>query len=197
MLSRAAAPLTLTETLWLVVVVVVAASILLSQWRSSDEAATSDVSSDASGPAANVVSQPARPAWTELVPSAVQRTGELETRASLERIFGKPFPKVRPAFLVNPLTQRRLELDCYNDELHVAVEYDGIQHREFPNPFHRTRAEFEAQQQRDAFKAQECRKRGICFVHVPHTVARKHIEAFLRVQLQQCSGAFQTSSGTK
>ena len=32
-------------------------------------------------------------------------------------------------------TGKSLELDCYNVEYGVALEYNGIQHYKFPNPF--------------------------------------------------------------
>jgi hypothetical protein len=113
----------------------------------------------------------------------MERTGEGETRAALSRIFGKPFIKVRPAFLVNPETKRRLELDCYNEELRLGVEYNGIQHDVFPNPFHHTRDLFDAQQRRDRYKIQQCRQAGVRLVVVPHTVPREQIEQFLRQKL--------------
>ena len=119
-----------------------------------------------------------------MAPVSIQRTGELETRAALERIFGKPFVKVRPPWIVNPKTNRRLELDCYNEDLCVACEYNGIQHYVFPNPFHSTLAEFEAQQWRDAHKAQACQQHGVCLLVVPHTVVRPEIEDYLRRELQ-------------
>lgn len=133
---------------------------------------------DGSEPKAATVELPAT------TPVSFQRTGELETRAALERIFGKPFVKVRPWWIVNPKTNRRLELDCYNQELHVACEYNGIQHSVFPNPFHSTLAEFEAQQWRDAHKAQACQQHGVCLLVVPHTIARPEIENYLRRELQ-------------
>ena len=134
---------------------------------------------DGSVPKAATVELPA------MKPVSIQRTGELETRASLERIFGKPFVKVRPSWIVNPKTNRRLELDCYNEELGcIAAEYNGIQHSVFPNPFHSTLAEFEAQQWRDAHKAQACQQHGVCLLVVPHTVARPKIENYLRRELQ-------------
>lgn len=49
-------------------------------------------------------------------------------REILEYMLQMPLPKVRPAWLVNPTTKRRLELDMYNEEHHIAFEYDGAQH---------------------------------------------------------------------
>jgi hypothetical protein len=48
-------------------------------------------------------------------------------RRSLEELLGQPFVKIRPAFLLNPTTRRRLELDAYCEPLRLAVEFDGEQ----------------------------------------------------------------------
>src|SRR5690606_33925395 len=62
---------------------------------------------------------------------------ENRCRVIMEKIFGKPFPSVRPKWLKNPATRRNLELDmyCHSIELpgfkkpiRLAVEYDGKQH---------------------------------------------------------------------
>ena len=115
--------------------------------------------------------------------AVVESRGEAETRAALVRIFAKPFVKIRPSFLVNPETNRRLELDCYNEELRLAVEYSGIQHYVFPNHFHRTKSDFDAQQRRDQYKLLQCQHHGVRLLIVPYTIARPMIEAFLRQQL--------------
>ena len=114
---------------------------------------------------------------------AIESKGEQETRAALFRLFGKPFIKIRPSFIVNPETKRRLELDCYNAELRLGVEYNGSQHSEYPNPFHRTFAEFQAQQRRDDYKAAACEAHGVCLINVPHTVPRACIQAYLQQHL--------------
>lgn len=43
----------------------------------------------------------------------------------LEAIFKKNFDRCRPFLNLGS----RLEIDCFNAELRLAVEYDGIQHR--------------------------------------------------------------------
>ena len=170
--------LTLVETVWLILLVVAVFGILCL-------CPTSAVAAEKppNGKLA-VIDATAQSPVEQLVPVAVQRTGELETRAALERLFGKPFPKARLPWIINPETNRRLELDCHNEELRLSVKYNGIQHQVFPNPFHRTLAEFEAQQRRDAYKAKACRERGVCLLVVPHTVRRAEIQPFLLQELQ-------------
>ena len=117
-------------------------------------------------------------------------------RQALERIFGRPFPKRRPPFLLNPETGRRLEADAYCEELKLMAEFSGIQHRVYPNPYHSTRAQFEAQQQRDALKAELCAKAGVKLVIVPDTVAAQDIERFLLDMLVPYTGDGAMSSGS-
>jgi hypothetical protein len=120
-------------------------------------------------------------------PAPLQSTGEAETKAALEHLLGKPFIKVRPAWLRNTvhMTGRNLEIDCFNEELGIAVERNGVQHSVYPNVFHKTLEEFTAQVQRDVLKRQVCEARGLVFIVVPHTVQRKDIEAFLHRELIQ------------
>lgn len=122
-----------------------------------------------------------------VTPVPVAASGEAETKAALERILGAPFVKVRPAWLRNTVhgTGRNLEIDCFNEELGIAVEFSGTQHFTFPNPFDHTLAAFTARLQRDAFKRQVCEARGLVFIVVPYTVPRKDIQAFLLQELAQ------------
>ncbi len=58
--------------------------------------------------------------------------GEYTCRNTLEYIFQKKFVNARPDFMRNPKTGRNLELDCFNSELRIAVEYNGRHHTEQP-----------------------------------------------------------------
>ena len=124
---------------------------------------------------------------SQLQPTILAPSGELETKGALERLLGVPFAKVRPDWLRNTthMTGRNLEIDCYNEAVGVAVEYSGPQHFMYPNPFHSSPDEFAAQIQRDALKRQVCERRGLVFIVVPHTVKRSMIELFLRTELTQ------------
>lgn len=124
--------------------------------------------------------QPSRPAAIHAENKALPSCREEETRQALERMFAKPFPKARPNFLRNPETGRNLELDCFNAELKLAAEFNGSQHAIFPNRFHRTRREFDAQQRRDRYKATVCKQQGITLLVVPHTIVKGKIEAFIK-----------------
>lgn len=53
---------------------------------------------------------------------------EREIREFLSSVFGLPFKKVKPEWLINPSTGSRLEFDCFCSELKLAIEIDGAQH---------------------------------------------------------------------
>lgn len=52
----------------------------------------------------------------------------------------------------NPNTGRNLELDCWAPEYRIAVEYDGINHRQFVPHFHGTIEKFHKVQANDRLK---------------------------------------------
>lgn len=76
---------------------------------------------------------------------------------------------VRPKFLRNK-TGYPMEIDCYCPELKIGVEYNGIGHYQYPNPFHYTEKEFEEQVERDILKRQLADKNGITIFTVPCTI---------------------------
>ena len=111
---------------------------------------------------------------------------EQDCRAFLERTFGVSFPCVRPDFLKRAATKRNLELDCYNADLRLAVEYMGPQHRVYLPLLHKfDRAHFDAQQERDAWKANRCRELGIDLIVVSDEIPRSQLESYLKSELQK------------
>lgn len=112
-------------------------------------------------------------------------SGELRARRYLEQRFKRPFPKSRPAFMVNHVTgsQYNLELDCYNESLRLAVEYNGAQHYQYIPFFHKNKEAFYNQKYRDELKRIRCRELGITLIEIPHT-EDKRLEQFLEEQLK-------------
>ena len=111
---------------------------------------------------------------TPRVPSSGPRgpvvsEGERRTRNCLEMFFEKPFHKARPEFLKNKVTQANLELDCFNEELQLAAEYNGRQHYEFTPYFHASKEMFYNQQYRDEQKRIACKESGVTLIEVPYT----------------------------
>ena len=112
--------------------------------------------------------------------------GETECRRVMQLIFNKPFPKARPDFLNNPVTggNFNLELDCYNPELKIAVEYNGVQHYKYTPYFHKNYEAFTNQKYRDYMKRTMCRENRITLIEVPYTVKLDEIENFLRKRVK-------------
>lgn len=108
---------------------------------------------------------------------------ERRCREIIEGIYQRPFPSVRPNFLKRS-NGFNMELDCYNADLKLALEYQGIQHYKYWPRFHRTMAEFDAQLQRDREKREICRRLGITLVEVPYTVKFDKLEPYIKTQLR-------------
>jgi len=102
----------------------------------------------------------------------------------MEVLFeGYKFVKIRPDWLKNPRTNRNLELDGYNDDLQIGIEYNGIQHYVWPNYTSMTHDQFIQQQYRDDLKQQLCKIKQICLIIIPYTVDIKLIPIAIYSQL--------------
>lgn len=111
--------------------------------------------------------------------------GERRCRQIMEETFGKPFPKSRPALLQNPVTGHVLELDCYNEELRIAVEFQGRQHYEYTPHFHKSKEDFRTQQYRDHIKKELCAKAGISLILVAYTVPDNKLRKYLEAEIEK------------
>jgi len=107
--------------------------------------------------------------------------GEAECRRVLEFLFHKPFTSQRPDFLRNPVTggNHNLELDCFNREMNLAVEYNGVQHYKYSPYFHKSNEQFMNQKYRDDMKRRICKDKGVTLIEVPHTVKIHDIKDFI------------------
>jgi len=108
-------------------------------------------------------------------PTGKESNGERITRRVMEKLFNKPFIRIRPDFLKNPETGRNMELDGYNEELKIAFEYNGMQHYHFPTRFAKTELEFKNQLRRDKYKLDKCNELGIYLIIVPYSVSHNNI----------------------
>ena len=113
--------------------------------------------------------------------NARESVGERRCRQWLESRFGVPFERIRPDWLKNDRTKRNLELDCYNEELALAVEFNGQQHYKYTQHFHATRKDLAEIQYRDQIKQQKCREHGVHLIVVPHD--KPNIEEYLEHQI--------------
>lgn len=116
--------------------------------------------------------------------------GERECRKVLEKLFNKPFTCQRPDFLQNDVTstyekKNNLELDCYNEEIAIAVEYNGKQHYDYVPFFHKTRDAFYNQKYRDEMKRRLCKENNVTLIEVPYSVAVNEIDDYLSKILKE------------
>lgn len=111
--------------------------------------------------------------------------GERECRRILERIFMRPFPNQRPSFLLNPATNKPLEIDCCNIDIMLGVEYNGIQHYQFVPKMHKTIQDFHAQQKRDNLKLKLCKDYGFNLIVIPYFIPIESIERYLVEELKR------------
>lgn len=113
----------------------------------------------------------------------IPKKHETRCRVILENLFKIPFTTVRPDFLRYDKTGKNLELDMYNPDLMLALEYDGVHHRKFTEFFHKTHQDFDEQQERDKYKEERCRELGITLIRVPDTVKYNDLEDYIKKEL--------------
>jgi hypothetical protein len=106
--------------------------------------------------------------------------GENICRQVLEKIYGVKFPNVRPTFLKNIETGRLLELDAYNEDLKLAIEYNGPLHYRFNcNGTTLTYNEFKKQVARDKLKKKLCIENGVHLITIPHNVPLEKLPLYI------------------
>ncbi len=104
----------------------------------------------------------------------------------LETLVGVPFQTMRPPWLVNPLTKHCLELDCYNEALGLALEYNGEQHYKPVPCFHRGKDRaLEMQVFRDEIKKSLCDQHRVILIIVPYTIPKAHLTSYILDKLQR------------
>ncbi len=69
-----------------------------------------------------------------------------------------------------------LYLDGYSDELKLGLEYQGIQHYEWPNYYHKTKKDFDKQQKNDKIKCKKCIKNNVKLIVIPYTISYRNRE---------------------
>jgi hypothetical protein len=108
---------------------------------------------------------------------------EAYVRSLFSHLLGVTFPLRKDlAWLVNAAGSR-MELDGYNDELHLAFEYHGSQHYGVDGFFLKDEAELEKRRADDTRKAELCAAHGVTLVVVPHSVGWTHMQDFVSAEL--------------
>lgn len=135
---------------------------------------------------------PTRPSrnidFTPDIPNYANHTGrqqerwkrEGECRRILETIYGMPFPKAHPDWLVNDITGHKLELDGYCQPLELAFEHMGKQHYDPDDNYNKSDEEYKAMIYRDNLKARLCKERGVYLYVIPYNIPFQDLENFIR-----------------
>jgi hypothetical protein len=131
---------------------------------------------------------PLRPGIPEARNNRFVSKGERICCSTMERLYGQPFTSIRPNWLKNPETGFNMEIDCYNEELRMGVEYNGIQHYQWPNFTKQTYDQFINQTRRDALKVDLCEKNGVYLITVPYTIPHHVIPEYLMNNIPENRG---------
>jgi hypothetical protein len=117
---------------------------------------------------------------------------EERCREIFEEIFDCKFKSVRPDWLKNPVTNKNLELDGYNEEIEtplgegLAFEYDGAQHSRYSKHFHKNGPdEFVYQTKKDSWKDLRCKDEGVMLIRIPDFVAFQDLERYIKQKLRR------------
>lgn len=90
-------------------------------------------------------------------------------RNIFENIFNAKFPNTKVPFLYYTKTGNLLTLDGYNEELKIAFEHQGVQHKEVKEHIHgkdeeEANKKVKETQERDAFKVKRCDEKEVILV---------------------------------
>lgn len=94
-------------------------------------------------------------------------------RKIFEKMFNKKFPTMRPKWLRGKKGYP-LELDGYNKELKIAMEFQGLQH--YVSVF---RSDLKTQQERDKLKVKICKEKGVNLIVIPYTIKPENFQEFI------------------
>lgn len=104
--------------------------------------------------------------------------GEAECRRCAEEIFGVPFKNGYPPWLISK-KKRQMEIDVYNEDLKIGIEYNGEQHYNPKSSLHRNKADYQNLKERDELKRKLCDENGVYLITVPHTVPLDQIKDYI------------------
>ena len=110
---------------------------------------------------------------------------EYHAKTVAERLFQKPFNKIRPDWLNNEVTGHNLEIDLWNEELKLAIEVQGQQHYKYIPFFHKNYETFLCQRYRDVIKKLLLERRQIKLIEIPYNVKPENVEHFIRVRCNE------------
>ena len=94
-------------------------------------------------------------------------------RDVIEELTDRKFVKARPQWLV--LNGKRLEIDIFNEQLKIALEYNGEQHYKLCLLNKYDKEILAEQKKHDEFKEAICKDRGLTFIKIQYWLTKKQI----------------------
>ena len=112
-------------------------------------------------------------------PVCSKGVSERTVRFILEKLFQRPFPTLKPTWLVN---QRggRMEFDGFCTDLGLAFEYQGVQHFQFNKRFHGDDTAFIRRKEDDKKKRELCEEHGVKLIVVTYETCLSELENKIR-----------------
>lgn len=111
--------------------------------------------------------------------------GEIISKCAIEHLLDKPFIKTRSLAWLKTKENTSLELDIYNEELKIAIEYDGLQHSKFIKHFHKTEENFIKRQEYDKLKDTLCKENNVLLIRISHNIKPNEICNFIATKLKE------------
>ncbi|MEJ2251608.1 MAG: hypothetical protein P8Y97_18375 [Candidatus Lokiarchaeota archaeon] len=114
-------------------------------------------------------------------------TSEEICRKFFEKVFKKNFPISYPEWLINE-NGNQMELDGFNEELNLAFEYQGIQHRK--KSFGMNNLDLKRIKEEDSLKRILCEENGVLLIQVPddEIVPYDEIQRFIVDEYEKRAG---------
>lgn len=114
----------------------------------------------------------------KIVGESNSKINEIRCRRIFENIFHGKFPRFQTLMAYESSTGYLLELDGFCDMRKLAFEFDGIQHYEYPNPFHRTYKQLESQRWKDEMKNYKCKIFGVTLIRIQYDI--QNLEEYIK-----------------
>jgi hypothetical protein len=99
----------------------------------------------------------------------------------LEKITGEKFPTVNPSWL--NYNGKTLELDGYNSNLKLALEFSGPLHRKW-YPGVETYEKYLDRVKKDDFKIKKCKEQGVNLIVIDSELPKRHWNDYILSRLQ-------------
>lgn len=117
-------------------------------------------------------------------PTCAAGNSERICKDVFEQMFGKPFPKLKPRWLLNT-RGKKMELDGYCEELKLAFEYHGTQHYDHVGFFHKGGKSLEKRKSDDDLKEGLCVEHGVRLIVIPYTVPMGEVPQYVLRAVQE------------